>query len=348
MRVEDLDTPALTADLNILEKNIRDMAEHCKDLDMPLRVHIKTHKIPEIAHMQLDAGAIGICCQKLGEAEVMCAAGIRDILIPYPIVGKHKLERLMRLVKRANIIVAVDSEEVARGISRKAQEEGCEVHVIVELDTGGKRTGVQSPEAALSLTKKILSMPNLCFEGLMTFPSRIEAKPFIEKTVELLKAEGISVNMISGGGTGLEAISKEIGCTEHRSGSYVFEGLKRINRKTNPPNPRTCALRVICTVVSTPTPDRIIIDGGQKTFTSYPPRPYGYIVEHPEAKIYAMSVEHGHVDVSACPHKFKVGERLSVIPLHQGMTLNLHDELIGVRDGKVEVIWQIAARGKVK
>ena len=348
MHVSELDTPALTADMDVLEQNIHAMAERCGDLHIPLRVHVKTHKIPGIAHMQLAAGAIGICCQKLGEAEVMCAAGIRDILIPYNIVGEQKLRRLMRLARRATITVAVDSEDVARGISRKSEEDGCLVRVIVELDTGGKRTGVQSPKTALSLARKIGAMPNLSFEGIMTYPSRAEAKPFVEKTVKLLRTEGFPVNMISGGGTGRESISKEIGCTETRSGSYVFEGLKRINRETNPPNPTTCALRVITTVVSTPTPDRIIIDGGQKTFTSYPPTPYGYIVEYPEAKICAMSVEHGHVDTSACRHKFAVGERLSVIPLHQGMTLNLHDELVGVRDGKIETIWCIAARGKVK
>ena len=111
--------------------------------------------------------------------------------------------------------------------------------------------------------------------------------------------------------------------------------------------PDRCVLRVITTVVSTPTPERIIIDGGMKTFASYPPTPYGHIIEHPEAKIYGMSVEHGHVDVRECSHRFKVGEQLSVIPLHQGMTSNLHDELVGVRDNKVEAVWKIAGRGRV-
>jgi len=348
MEVEDLDTPVVTADLDILEKNIRYMAEHCRELDIGLRPHIKTHKIPEIAHMQLAAGAVGICCQKLGEAEVMAAAGIKDILITYNIVGKQKLERLTRLARRINLTVTVDSSYVASGISRQAQEDNCEVDVLIELDTGGARTGVQSPKEALKLAEEISKMPGLNLRGIMTYPSHIRAKPFIEETVKLLKSRGFSVEVISGGGTGLEKISKEIGCTETRSGSYVFEGPKRIKVPENPPNPVTCVLRVITTVVSTPTSNRVIIDGGMKCFTSYPPTPYGYIVEHPEAKIYAMSVEHGHVDVSACKHKFRVGERLSVIPLHQGMTLNLHDELVGVRNGKVEVVWKVAARGKIR
>ena len=356
MKVEDLDTPVLTVDLDILEKNIRYMAERCRELDIGLRPHIKTHKIPEIAHMQLAAGAVGICCQKLGEAEVMAAAGIKDILITYNIVGKQKLERLTRLAKRVNLTVTVDSSYVAAGISKQAQEDDCEVGVLVELDTGGARTGVQSPKEALKLAEEILKMPGLNLRGLMTYPSHRRAKPFIEETVNLFEKRGIPVEVISGGGTGLEEVSKEIGCTETRSGSYVFEGPKRISVPENPPNPETCALRLVTTVVSTPTPNRVIVDAGQKSLTLFvnffrprpPPPYYGYIVEYPEAKMYGMSVEHGHIDVSACKHRFKIGEKLSIIPVHQGMTLNLHDELVGVRKGKVEVIWEVAARGKIR
>jgi D-serine deaminase-like pyridoxal phosphate-dependent protein len=347
MTIDDLDTPAVVIDLDVLERNIRNAAESCRRIGIPLRVHTKSHKLPEIAHTQMRAGAIGVACQKLGDAEVMCAAGIPDILIPYNIVGKRKLERLTRLVKRTTMTVAVDSEETATGIAEQAHTDGCTVRVIVELDTGSKRCGVQSPEAALELAQKIVTMEGLSFEGVMVYPSRPEAGPFIERTVELLEHAGIPVRMISGGGTGTEAVSKEIGCTEVRMGSYVFEGATRISG-SQMLNPERCAMRIITTVVSTPTRERIILDGGQKTFTSYPPTPYGHIIEQPDAKIYAMSVEHGHVDVSACSHRFHVGERLSVIPLHQEMTLNLHDEAYGVRNGKVEVIWPVAGRGRVK
>ena len=347
MRIQDLDTPALTIDLNILDKNIRELAESCRKHDISLRVHTKTHKTPEIAHMQLRAGAIGIVCQKLGEAEAMAAAGIQDILIPYNIVGTQKLERLSRLCKGATITVAVDSEITARGISEQMAADGTAIRMLIELDTGGKRCGVPSPDAALELAQKIVAMPGLNFHGIMTYPSHERAKPFLDRTRDLLKEAGIPVHTVSGGGTGTEAVSRAIGCTEARIGSYVFEGLRRINRTDNPPNPDTCAERMIVTVVSTPAPDRIIIDGGQKTFTSYPPTPYGYIVEHPDAKIYGMSVEHGHVDVSECSHRFRVGERLSVIPQHQGMTTNLHDRVYAVRNGVVEAIWDVAGRGKI-
>jgi D-serine deaminase-like pyridoxal phosphate-dependent protein len=347
MLLHDLDTPALVCDLDVLERNIENMAAHCRDIGMPLRAHTKTHKIPEIAHKQLRAGAIGICCQKLGDAEVMVAAGITDILIPYNIVGPLKVERLLRLVKRATITVTCDSEETARGISEAAGRAGLKVRLLVELDTGGRRCGAQSPHAALELAQKIDGMKGVDLQGVMTYPSRREAKPFLDETVALLTKAGLPVNVISGGGTGGEVISKELGCTEHRSGSYAFEGMTRISGSAML-TPERCAVRVLVTVVSTPTPDRIIIDGGQKTFTSYPPKPYGHIIECPDAQIYGMSVEHGHVDVSPCSRTFRVGERLSVIPLHQEMTTNLHDEMYGVRGEKVEVVWQVAGRGKVR
>ena len=346
MNIAALDTPALTADLDVLERNINGMATHCDQLGIPLRVHTKTHKVPEIAQLQIAAGSQGITCQKLGEAEVMVDAGIDNILIPYNIVGMPKLKRLTALVKRAKIIVALDSKETAKGISEQAHADTCTVPVVVELDTGSGRCGVQSPQKAQDLARQIMKMPGIDFQGVMTYPSNIRAKPFLTETLDLLTQEGIPVNIISGGGTGSEAASKELGCTETRSGSYVYEGLTRIGN-SEMLAPERCVLRVIVTVVSTPTPERIIIDGGMKTFTSYPPTPYGHIIEHPDAKIYGMSVEHGHVDVSECSHRFKVGEQLSVIPLHQGMTSNLHDKLVGIRGDAVETTWCIAGRGKV-
>ena len=346
MNITALDTPTLAADLDVLEQNINGMAQHCQQLGIPLRVHTKTHKVPEIAKLQIDAGSEGITCQKLGEAEVMVDAGIDNILIPYNIVGKPKLKRLTALVQRSRITVALDSEETATGISQQAIADSCVVPVIVELDTGSGRCGVQSPRAAQRLARQMMKMQGIDFQGIMTYPSNMHAKPFIDETLDLLSSDGIPVNIISGGGTGSEATSKEIGCTETRSGSYVYEGMTRIGN-SEMLTPERCVLRVIVTVVSTPTPDRIIIDGGQKTFTSYPPTPYGHIIEHPDAKIYGMSVEHGHVDVSGCSHRFKVGEQLSVIPLHQGMTSNLHDTLIGIRGDHVEAEWHIAGRGKV-
>lgn len=347
MLIDDLDTPAVVCDLDKVERNIRDMAARCRDIGIPLRVHTKSHKIPEIAHMQLAAGAIGICCQKLGDAEVMVAAGIKDILVPYNIVGPIKVERLLRLARRARMTVAVDSLDTARGISEGAKQFGGSVRVLIELDTGSHRCGVQSPQEALDLARRIVGLPGIDFQGIMTYPSRSDAKPFIDETVSLLRGDGIPVNVISGGGTGHEAISRELGCTETRSGSYVWEGLTRVQSSADLSDER-CPLRIIVTVVSVPAKGRIIVDGGIKTFTTFRNAPYGACVEYPEIKMHAMSVEHGHVDVSQCSHQFKVGERLQWIPTHQEIALNMHDELIGYRGRQVEVIWPVAGRGKVK
>ena len=347
MHIYELDTPALVVDLDILERNIANMAAHCRALEIPLRVHTKSHKTPEIAKMQLAAGSQGIVCQKVGEAEAMARAGIRDILIPFNIVGKPKVQRLTALTKLAKITVTADSLVTVEGISQQAALDGVTIPMLIELDTGGKRCGVQSPEEALALAQAVDRLPGLQLQGVLTYPSRLEAKPFLDRTVALFRQSGLCCDVISGGGTGSEAASKAIGCTETRSGSYAWEGMTRVGRTTGLDATR-CAVRVIVTVVSVPTRDRIILDGGQKTFEAYPPTPYGLIIEQPDAKIMGMSVEHGHVDTSACSHRFQVGEKLSVIPLHQEKVVNMHDELVAARNGQVQWIWTVAGRGKVK
>jgi D-serine deaminase-like pyridoxal phosphate-dependent protein len=348
MLIHDLDTPAIVIDLDKMERNIGEMHARCWEVGIPLRSHTKSNKIPEIAHMQLKAGSIGICCQKVGEAEVMVAGGISDILLPYNIVGAQKTDRLLRLARRgATITVAVDSVETAQGISETARQMGGTVRVWIELDTGGKRCGVQSPQAAQELARQIVELPGIDLHGIMSYPSRAEARPFLEEAVDLFRQDGLPLHTISLGGTGAEQLSKDLGATEHRAGSYLWERLDRI-RSSADLNDERCPLRVITTVVSTPAPGRIIIDGGMKTFASYPPTPYGQCVEYPELKIYGMSVEHGHVDASTSAHRFKVGERLTWIPLHQEMCLNLHDEAVGYRGEQVEVVWPVSGRGKVK
>jgi D-serine deaminase-like pyridoxal phosphate-dependent protein len=347
MHIHDLDTPTVICNLDKLERNIREMHARCHDLALPLRSHTKSNKIPEIAHMQLKAGSAGICCQKLGEAEVMVAAGVEDILLPYNIVGLQKTERLLRLARRAQITVAVDSVDTAQGISAAAKKLGGLVRVWIELDTGGKRCGVQSPPAARDLARQIVDLPGIDLQGIMTYPSRHEARTFLDETVDLFQRGGLPISAVSLGGTGAESLSKELGATEHRAGSYLWEGLDRIRSSADLSDDR-CPLRIICTVVSAPAPGRVIIDGGMKTFCSYPPTPYGYCIEHPELKLYGMSVEHGHVDAGQLSHRLKVGDRLTWIPLHQEMALNLHDELVGYRGEQVEVVWPVLGRGKVK
>ncbi len=349
MHFSELDTPALVVDLDGLENNIETLQRACNELGIDLRVHTKTHKTPEIARMQVAAGAIGIVSQKLGEAEAMAAAGMEDILIVYNIVGKPKLERLTRLVKSGTtmLTLAADSAATVEGISRQASAEGCSVRLIVEMDTGNHRCGVQSPQETLELAQLIDRLPGLEFMGVMTYAHNDGVGPFIDEVRDLTQKSGLPLHIVSGGGTGSELFCKKIGCTETRIGSYAYEGMTRVSERAHL-QPQRCPLRMVVTVVSTAVPGQIIIDAGMKAFASYPPIPYGYCIEHPEIEIKMMSVEHGHVDVTASSHEFQVGEVLSFIPLHGGMTTNLHDRLYPMRDGEVGDPWMVAGRGKAQ
>ena len=352
MYVSDVDTPALIVDLDALEQNIARMQRYCDEHGIGLRPHIKTHKTTAIAQMQMAAGACGIACQKLGEAEVMINAGIRDILIPYNIIGAQKLERLMRLSRQATITVAADSEYTAQGISDAARADGAAVNVIVELDIKSGRCGVQSPEAARDLARKIAELPGLSFCGVMVMPSRPEMNPFIERTLELLDAAGLPYPIVSGGSTPTASLSHEVyGLTEIRVGEYILGGLSHLLGGWA--TEEQCALNVHTTVVSRPAPDRAVLDGGSKTFSAVvrqtPDGPsMGYIREYPDARFRGASEEHGMVDVSACSERPSIGERVRVIPGHVCPCVNEHDEMVAVRDGKVEAIWPILARGKVR
>ena len=277
----------------------------------------------------------------------MADAGIDDILIPYNIVGKPKLERLTRLVNQGNttLTVAADSETTVKGLSQQATRDQCSVRVIVEMDTGQHRCGVQTPQATLELAQMIDQLPGLVFMGVMTYHTGDVVRIFLDEVRDLMSKVGLPLHMISAGGTGNETFCKSIGCTEARIGSYAYEGMTRIHHRDDL-NPERCPLRLITTVASIAVPGQIIVDAGLKAFTSYPPTPYGYCLEHPEIFIKGMSVEHGHVDVTASSHRFEVGEILSWIPLHGGMTTNLHDRLYPIRNGNVVDSWTVAGRGK--
>lgn len=350
MHIYELDTPSVVIDVDVLEKNIEAMAAHCRDLGMTLRGHTKSHKNPEIAKMQVAAGSKGIVCQKLGDAENMARAGLDDILMTYNIVGRQKTRRLTELARMRKMTVTVDSIEVASGISEQAQLDGVSIGVLIEIDTGSKRTGVQSPAAAEILARQVEELPGLKLRGLMTYPSEVSSKPFIDETVDLFTKVGLSLEIISGGGTGHEQASKELGCTEHRSGSYVYEGQTRINgiAGNDELSPDRCPLRVVTTIVSVPTADRVIVDAGMKTFRLFPPYPYGHIIEDPASQIYGMSVEHGHIDTSRSSRNYRVGEVLTVIPTYQEGVTNLHDEIVWARENKVERVCRNEGRGKVK
>jgi len=348
MRVDELETPVPVVDIDRLAANISRLQDYLNKHGIANRPHIKTHKIPAIAQMQMDTGAIGITCQKVSEAEVMADAGFNDIFIPYNIIGESKLNRLMTLAKKIVISVTADSAYVIHGLSDAAQHAGLSLTVLIECDTGAQRCGVQSPLEAAELAHLINQLPNVEFGGLMTYPTSDKTDIFIRETRALLTKSDLHIDRVSGGGTPtMWQVHEHPDITEHRAGIYVYGD--RLSLRSGAVTLETCALKVHTTVVSRPTADRGILDAGSKSLSSdlHGLDGYGYICEYPAAKIYALSEEHGHVDFSACERKPEIGERLTIIPNHCCTVTSMFDEVVGARDDQVEVIWQVAARSTV-
>jgi D-serine deaminase-like pyridoxal phosphate-dependent protein len=351
MHIDELETPVPVVDIDRMEANITRLQTYLDEHKIANRPHIKTHKIPAIARMQVEMGAIGITCQKVSEAEVMADAGFTDIFLPYNIVGESKLRRLMALARRVTLRVTADSAVTVRGLSKAAVEAGLTLPVLIECDTGAHRCGVQSPQEAAELARLIDKLPNLQFDGLMTYPTppgeHLDA--FVRQTRSLIKEDGLTIERVSGGGTPcMWEVHTHPELTEHRAGIYVYGD--RLTLRSGAVTLDTSALKIHATVVSRPTPDRGILDAGSKTLSSdlHGLDGHGYICEYPEAKIYSLSEEHGHVDFSACARKPEIGERVRIIPNHCCTVTSLFDEMIGARDNQVELRWQITARGTVK
>jgi D-serine deaminase-like pyridoxal phosphate-dependent protein len=353
MQIDELDTPTLTIDLDALEHNLDRYQKYYNTHGIGLRPHIKTHKSLALARMQMDRGAIGLTCQKIGEAEVMVSGGLFvDIMIPYNIIGKQKLARLTALARQTTITVAADSSYTIEGLAAAAQSAETRLGVVVEVECGQQRTGATTAEQALTLAQQIDKAAWLELRGIMAYPTPASARPLIQEIVEKFDAAGLAHPIVSGGGTRYALEAHQIPeLTEYRIGEYPVggEGHLRAGRHTV----EECALRVIATVVSRPTDGRAILDGGSKTMSASTIETdrgtsMGYIVEYPDAHFYGASEEHGHVDVSACETKPEIGERVQVIPVHPCPCVNEHNEIVAVRKGRVEAIWPIHARGKIR
>lgn len=364
MNYHELPTPALTIDLDILECNLQRMAGYCRQHGLGLRPHTKTHKAPEVGRMQIDHGAVGLTVAKVGEAEVMAAGDLDDILIAYPIWGEEKLRRIASLARERSVMLSLDNEATAEGLSRAASAAGATVGVLVEFDAGMRRCGVQPGPEALELARKIEKMPGLKFRGLMTFPGNIwgseadreksakQVAELVEQTLEPFRKAGMAVEIVSGGSTPSAFLTHKIpGVTEIRPGTYVYNDLNTYHQGAC--RLEDCAARVVATVVSTAVPGRAMIDAGSKTLSSDglssgPAKGHGYVVEAPDAALIKLNEEHGHLDITNSTHKFHVGEVVTVIPNHVCTCVNMHDEVFLVRKGKVEGTWKVAARGKVR
>jgi len=350
MSIAELETPVLVADLDAVERNVARMQAYCDEHGLALRPHIKTHKLPELARLQLDAGAVGITCQKLGEAEVMADAGIDDILISFPLVGEAKAERLAALAERITVSVVGDSAAVAEGLARVLAPRGLELDFLVECDTGYARTGVQTADEAAELAARVDGLEGLRFAGLMTYPTTPESGPWLRAAREAIERAGLPVGRVTAGGTPGAWQAHEVGeLTEVRPGTYMYGDRACIANGSVPLE--DCALRILATVVSRPTPERAIVDAGSKTLTSdlaVGATGHGLLVEHPEAEVYKLNEEHGHVDVSRCARPPEVGERVTIVPNHACTAANLHDEVVMHRGGEIVETLRIAARGKVR
>jgi D-serine deaminase-like pyridoxal phosphate-dependent protein len=352
MQVQDLDTPSVVVDLDIMENNLRRCPTYLDRHGLRLRPHIKTHKIPEFAHLQIRLGAKGVNCQKLGEAEVMADAGISDILLTYNLIGQAKLDRLVALARRAELKVVADSREVVEGLSQAMSRAGLTLPVLVECDTGAARCGVTTPAEALALAQAIDRATGLSLGGLMTYPPKnsfAKTNAWLSETVELCKRSGLAVETVSNGGTpDLYSAHEVTAATEHRPGTYIYSD--RYHVETHGFGGwDDCALRVQARVVSHSAPDRCVIDAGSKSLSSdlLGLQGHGRILEHLDWEIYGLSEEHGHVRAPPGSARPKIGEFVTVIPNHACVVTNLYDRIYGARQGRVETFYEVAARGKV-
>src|SRR5271157_2265170 len=295
MLAPELSTPALTVDLDVLERNLQRVAELCRQQGVGLRPHTKTHKTVEVARLQLAHGAVGLTVAKVGEAEVMAGAGLDDILVAFPILGDEKLRRLARIARARRLLLSLDSEAAAQELSRAAAAQDASIGVLVEVDAGAHRCGLEPGPALVALAKAIEKLPGLKFRGLMSFfgnvwgtpeQRRAEAEHVAERVargLEAFRAERMPVEIVSGGSTPSAEFAHLIpGLTEVRPGTYVYNDLNTYYQGAC--SLEDCAVRVVTTVVSTAVPGRAIIDAGSKTFSSDllgsgPQSGYGYVVE---------------------------------------------------------------------
>lgn len=348
--LETLETPAVLIDADVADANLRRWQERCDKAGLADRPHIKTHRSVAWALRQIELGAKGITVQTVGEAEVMADAGIRDMFLTTMSFGAAKLVRLGAVAKRSDLSVVADNRAAVDAVAGAAKAAGATIRVLVECETGAGRCGVVSPDEVASLAKYIASQDALTFGGLMTYPAagkRLESERALQAALAACNGEGLDVPVISSGGSpdmwqddGLAPV------TEYRAGTFIYNDRSLVARGTA--TKEQCAMTVLATVVSRPTPERAIIDAGSKALTSdlLGLEGHGEVLEHPGAVIYQLSEEHGFVDVSGCATKPQVGDRVHILPNHACVVSNLFDRLFVVSGGELTGALRVDARGK--
>ncbi len=366
MPLEAVDTPALLVDLDAFERNLERMAAFVRSAGVRLRPHAKTHKSPVIALKQMALGAVGVCCQKVSEAEAMVDGGVGDVLVSNEVAGAGKLDRLAALAARARVGVCTDDADNVAELEAAAAKAGTCLDVLVEIDVGGRRCGVAPGEPAARLARLVAGSPHLRFAGLQAYHGSAQhlreaaerkaqiaaAVECVKATLRALKGAGLDAANVTGAGTGTYENEAASGVyTELQAGSYVFMDADYGRNKRADGRPFDTfeqALFVCATVMSTPIPDRAVVDAGHKALSvdSGMPLPW----QMPGANYHRPSDEHGILDVTACNHRPRRGDKVLIVPGHCDPTVNLHDWYVGVRGlgsgaARVESVWPVAARG---
>jgi D-serine deaminase-like pyridoxal phosphate-dependent protein len=354
----DLDTPALVLDLEAMERNVARMAGTFRAAGVGWRPHTKAIKVPALAHKLIAAGALGVTCAKLGEAEIMADAGILDILIANQIVGAPKIARLVYLARRSDVIVAVDSAENVHALDRAASAAGVRVRVVIEVDIGMHRAGVAPGAATVELAKLVHRSPGLLLAGVFGWEGQTvkiadpeEKQRAIAASVGLLtatadacRAAGLAIDIVTCGGTGTYQYTAQLpGITELQAGGGIFCDVYYHDQMHVE---HEYALTVLATVTSRPAPTRIICDAGKKTMSSDSavPRP---LIES-AVRFVGLSAEHATIELDTPNANVKIGDKLEFVVGYTDTTTMLHEEIYGVRNGRVEVVWPILGRGKIR
>ena len=355
--IDEIDTPAIIVDLDIAEANIARLQEFGDANGTSIRPHSKTHKSPVFARKQIEAGAIGICCAKVGEAEAMVAGGVKNILIPNQVVGSTKITRLVALASEANIVVAADDPDNVKQLSVAASGAGKEIGVIVEVNVGMNRCGTEPGEDTTALAKVITDSPGLRFDGVMGYEGHtVAVRDQAERTanaekamatllsaVDSIEAAGMPVSVISASGTGTYNITGKMDrITDLQCGSYIFMDGDYLEVFQD----FTPALTVLATVISRPTSDRAVLDTGMKAMSI--DRGLPIVVDRPGAKYTSISEEHGVMAVEGDAQRLKVGDKIQLRPMHGDTTINLHSHYFGFRNGKLDSVIEIAGRGRFR
>jgi 3-hydroxy-D-aspartate aldolase len=359
--IAEIETPALVIDLDALERNIAKMAEFSRTAGVGLRPHAKTHKSVEIARRQIAQGAVGQCVQTVGEAEVLVRGGITDVLVSNQVVGLRKLRRLAALAREARITLCFDAPDQVDAAAMVAREFGAEIGGLVEIEVGMERCGIAPGRDAAVLARHIEQSPGLKFRGLQAYHGRAQhlasyqeraqaigsAVAAVRGTCEALAAATLGCEIVSGAGTGTFAIEAASGAyTELQAGSYVFmdsEYARIRDESGGPYREFEHSLFVLASVISTPSVSRAIVDAGLKSISGERGPPWVY--DRPGVECTSLSDEHGKLTMVPGVTPPRLGEKIWLIPGHCDPTVNLHDWYVGVRDGRVQALWPIGARG---